>query len=102
MMSVRMATLSPSFTSPMATPPTAARIGTPASMREREAPQTVAMEEEPFDSRMSLTMRSVYGNSSGAGRTVRRARSASAPWPISRRPGPRRKRTSPTLKGGKL
>ena len=30
------------------------------------------------------------------------ARSASAPWPISRRPGPRFGRTSPTLKLGKL
>ena len=31
-----------------------------------------------------------------------RARSARAPWPISRRPGPRMKPASPTLKGGNL
>ena len=43
----------------MATPATAAFTGTPASIRERLAPQTVAMEEEPFDSRMSETMRTV-------------------------------------------
>ena len=30
------------------------------------------------------------------------ARSASAPWPISRRPGLRRNFTSPTVNGGKL
>jgi hypothetical protein len=54
-----MAYLSPSFTRPIATPPTGAAIGTPASISARLAPQTVAMELEPFDSRMSLTTRSV-------------------------------------------
>jgi hypothetical protein len=31
--------------------------GTPASIIESDPPQTVAMEEEPFDSRMSETTR---------------------------------------------
>ena len=44
----------------------------------------------------------VYGNVSSNGITGAIAFSARAPWPISRRPGPRTGRTSPTLKGGKL
>ena len=32
-------------------------IGTPASIRASEPPQTVAIDEEPFDSRMSETTR---------------------------------------------
>ena len=43
----------------MATPPTWAASGTPASMSASDAPQTVAMELEPLDSRMSLTTRMV-------------------------------------------
>jgi hypothetical protein len=37
-------------------------IGTPASMSERAPPQTVAIELEPFDSVISLTMRTCTGN----------------------------------------
>ena len=51
---------------------------------------------------MSETTRIEYGNSSGSGTTGTRARSASAPWPMSRRLGPRMKPASPTEKGGKL
>ena len=40
-------------------PATGAAIGTPASISASVAPQTVAMELEPFDSRMSLTTRMV-------------------------------------------
>ena len=65
-------------------------------------PQMVAIELEPFDSRMSLTKRIAYGKSASDGSRLARARSASAPWPISRRPGPRTGFTSPTLNGGKL
>ena len=86
----------------MATPATGLLMGTPASMRARVPPHTVAIEEEPFDSRMSETMRMVYGKPSSAGSISRRDRSARTPWPISRRPGPRRNFTSPTEKGGKL
>ena len=58
-MSVRMATLSPSLISPIATPAQGAFIGTPASMSASDPPQTVAMEDEPFDSRTSETTRRV-------------------------------------------
>ena len=54
---------------PIATPATGASIGTPASNSARQAPQTVAIDDEPFDSRMSETTRTVYGNSSSAGST---------------------------------
>ena len=90
------ATWSPSLMRPIATPATGARIGTPASMSDRVPPQTVAMELDPFDSVISLTMRTVYGNWSWVGITRARARSARLPWPTSRRPGVRRGFTSPT------
>ena len=37
--------------------------GMPASISARLAPHTEAIDEEPFDSRMSETMRSEYGDS---------------------------------------
>ena len=43
----------------MAIPATGAFSGTPASISASEPPQIVAMEEDPFDSRMSETMRIV-------------------------------------------
>ena len=86
----------------MATPATAPLIAMPACIRASEAPQTVAIDDEPFDSRMSDTTRSVYGDSSSAGSTASIARDASAPWPISRRPTPVIRPTSPTENGGKL
>src|SRR5207248_1420515 len=52
-----MATLSPSFTKPIATPATGPLRGTPASINESDAPLTLAMEEEPLDSRMSESTR---------------------------------------------
>ena len=51
---------------------------------------------------MSDTTRIVYGNSSVDGIIGTSARSASAPWPMSRRLGPRMKPASPTENGGKL
>ena len=45
-------------------PATGRLIGTPASISESDEPQTEAIEDEPFDSRMSETTRIVYGNSS--------------------------------------
>ncbi len=48
-----------SMTSPIATPATGATIGTPASISARAPPQTEAIDEDPFDSRMSETMRIV-------------------------------------------
>ena len=83
--------------------PATGRIsGTPASIRLSEEPQTDAIEDEPLDSRMSDTTRIVYGNFSWSGIIGTSARSASAPWPMSRRLGPRMKPASPTEKGGKL
>ena len=83
-------------------PETGAAIGTPASMSASVEPQTEPMELEPLDSRTSETMRIVYGKSSSAGMTGSRARSARAPWPMSRRFGPRMNPVSPTENGGKL
>ena len=83
-------------------PATGALIGTPASIIERLDAQTEPIELEPLDARTSDTRRSVYGKSSKLGMTGIRARSASAPWPISRRFGPLMKPVSPVEKGGKL
>ncbi len=58
-MSVSTATRSPSLINPIATPATAPRIGTPASISASEPEQTEAIEELPFDSRMSETTRMV-------------------------------------------
>ena len=84
-------------------PATGALIGTPASISESEPPQTAAIDDEPFDSSVSrddadrvreLLLR--------PGSCATSARSASAPWPISRRPGPRSGLVSPVENGGKL
>ena len=83
-------------------PATGSEIGTPASMSASVPPHTLAMLDEPFDSRISLMTRIVYGNLSGPGITALSERSASAPCPISRRPGPRIGLHSPTEYGGKL
>ena len=85
-----------SFTKPIEMPATGLLIGTPAAIKPSVAPQTLAMELEPFDSRMSEMTRTVYGNESGSGNTGFTLRSAKAPWPISRRPGPLMRLTSPT------
>ncbi len=45
----------------MAMPATGRRSGTPQSIKLSDAPHTEAIELEPFDSRISLTMRMVYG-----------------------------------------
>ena len=65
-MSVRITCSSPSLTRPMAMPLTGALIGTPASMSASVEPQTEPIDEEPFDSSVSETMRIVYGKSSAA------------------------------------
>src|SRR4029453_3936327 len=93
---------SPSFTSPIATPATGALMGIPASIIARVPPHTEATDDDPLDSRMPDTTRMVYGQLSALGSTAESARSASAPWPTSRRPGPVILPTSPTENGGKL
>ena len=77
-------------------PPTGALIGTPASISESVDPQTEPIDDEPFDSSVSETIRIVYGKSSSDGIIGSSARWASAPWPMSRRFGPRMKPVSPT------
>ncbi|OPY05214.1 MAG: hypothetical protein A4E61_00385 [Syntrophorhabdus sp. PtaB.Bin184] len=78
-MSERISSRSPSFTRPMAIPATGSLMGTPASMSERQPPHTVAIDEEPFDSRISETILIVYGNASLSGRIGVRALSARLP-----------------------
>ena len=58
--------------------------------------QIDAWEVEPFDSKVSETQRIAYGKSSLDGITGKSALSASAPCPISRRPGPLDGFVSPT------
>src|SRR5207302_10322959 len=101
-MSVSTATRSPSLMSPLATPAQAAVMGTPASNSASDPPQTVAIDDDPLDSRISETIRMVYGKLSYGGRIACRARSARAPCPTSRREVPRIGLTSPVENGGKL
>ena len=51
--------MSPSLTSPIEMPATGLVIGTPAAIRPSVAAQTLAIELEPFDSRMSEITRIV-------------------------------------------
>ena len=103
-MSLRMAarSLPSSLIRPMGMPATGALRGTPASSSAMVEPHTLAIEVEPLLLRISVTMRVTYGHSSSSGMTLCTARSTSAPWPISRRPGERSGRASPTENGGKL
>src|SRR5262245_13793331 len=102
MYTVDVAYLPSSYTSPMAIPATGALTGTPASMSDNVDPQTDAIDVDPFDASTSETTRIVYGHSSALGSTGTSARSARAPWPISRRLGEPTRPTSPVEKGGKL
>ena len=104
MMSVKVIALPvfSSVTRPMEIPATGDFNGTPASISAKVAPHTVAIELEPFDSRISEVTRMVYGKSASAGIIGSIERSANAPCPISRRPGPPVRLVSPTLNGGKL
>ena len=79
----------------MAMPATGARSGTPAFSRARVEAQTEPIEVEPLEPSASETCRIAYGNSSRVGSTGTRARSASAPWPISRRFGEPTRPVSP-------
>ena len=88
---------SPSLIRPMAMPATGALIGTPASISDRLPPQTVAIDDEPFDSRISETMRIVYGNVFSSGSTAdsgalgERAVADLAPARAAQRTSPRRR-----------
>ena len=80
-------------------PATGALIGTPASISESDEPQTDAIDVEPLERSTSDTRRSAYGNSSTVGTTGSSARSASRPWPISRRFGLPTRPVSPLAYG---
>ena len=54
-MSDKTENLSPSLIKPIAIPATGSFIGTPASIKDKEVPQTVAIDEEPLDSVISET-----------------------------------------------
>jgi hypothetical protein len=56
--------LPPSSIKPIAMPATGCDSGTPASIIARHPPHTLAIDDEPLDSMMSLTMRTVYGKRS--------------------------------------
>ena len=88
--------------SPIAMPATGLVKGTPASINDKEVPQTVAIELDPFDSVISDTTLKVYPNSSVSGRTALIALFARLPWPISLLFGPIGIPISPTLYAGKL
>ncbi len=55
-MSDRTAYSFPSRINPIAIPAIGSLIGTPASIRDREAPHTLAIEEDPLDSVISETI----------------------------------------------
>ena len=67
-----------SLINPIAIPDTGALILIPASIRARVPAQTVAIDEDPFDSKISETMRIVYGFSS-PGKTLLNERIARFP-----------------------
>ncbi|EKE14647.1 MAG: hypothetical protein ACD_12C00365G0001 [uncultured bacterium] len=79
-MSVKTAYSSSDFvTIPMATPATACFNGTPASINDKDEPETLPMDEDPFSERISETTRIAYGKSSVEGSTGSMAFSANAP-----------------------
>jgi hypothetical protein len=57
----------------MAMPATGAFSGTPASIMASDPPQTVAIEDEPFDSVISETSGSCRGSPSGRQHRLQRA-----------------------------
>ena len=87
---------------PVEIPATGALIGTPASISASVDAQILPCEVEPFELKTSDTTLIAYGNSSFEGITGSRARSAKAPCPISRLPGPLAGLASPTLYDGML
>src|SRR3989344_2065350 len=87
---------------PIDMPATGALIGTPASISASVEPQVEAIEVDPLLLIISDTSRIVYGNVSSSGITDISARSASAPWPISRRLGVPILPVSPPGYGGML
>ena len=92
---MRVTKSSPSLIRPIAIPATAALSGTPAAISDSVEAQTEPIDVEPLEPSASDTARIAYGNSSLLGSTGTSARSASAPWPISRRFGEPTRPVSP-------
>ena len=82
-------------------PDTGALIGTPPSINASVPAQTVAMDDEPFDSSFTDQADGVWAII-GEGNTGFKARSAKLPCPTSRQLVPRSGRSSPVENGGKL
>src|SRR3982751_171435 len=101
-MSDRTAKREPSRIRPIAMPAVGRFSGTPASIIASEEPHTDAIDDDPFDSVISETTRTTYGNDSIVGITAATPRRARRPWPISRRFGASWLLISPTENGGKL
>ena len=78
-MSERITWFLPSLISPIAIPAVAVLSGTPASINANDPAQTVAIEDDPFDSSISETSLIVYGNSDFPGISVLNPLSASVP-----------------------
>jgi len=83
-------------------PATGALRGTPALSSDMVEAQTEPIDVEPLELSASETCRMAYGKSARLGSTGSSARSASAPWPISRRFGEPTRPVSPVEYGGKL
>ena len=64
---------------PIAMPDTGALIFTPASIKANVPAQTVAIDDDPFDSKISETTLMVYGFSSSDGNTCFKERIAKLP-----------------------
>src|SRR4030081_1771787 len=86
----------------MAIPATGAFSGTPAFSSDMVEAQTEPIEVDPLELSASETWRMAYGNSSRFGSTGTSARSARAPWPISRRFGEPTRPVSPVEYGGEF
>ena len=91
----RVAPSTSSLTRPIAMPATGAFSGTPALSSDIVDAQTEPIDVEPLLPSASDTCRIAYGKSSRVGSTGSSARSASAPWPISRRFGEPTRPVSP-------
>jgi len=89
------------FTNPIATPATGAFNGTPASISESDAPQMVAIDDDPFDS-ICRRRRAWHKANRPSWEARRKQRAPQVRHADFARPAPRIKPTSPTEKGGKL
>jgi hypothetical protein len=89
-------------TQPTEIPITGFVIGIPACIGAGHRPQTLAIDDEPLDSKISEAMRIEYGKTSSGGITGDSERSANAPCPISRGPTVPIFPVSPTENGGIL